>query len=185
MTIVQMRCADDRSLANPFAAGSADLETDVEVIGAAQDDRCVLLTGAPTQASALALRIHNLSGWRWGPFVAVDCGSTEAILERQLFNLLRVRPHSGAPVEPRPRLSQAGTVFLYEVGKLGMSAQVRLRDVLDLSAAQHRGGRLRQRIMASTSDALLPRVLDRTFDEHLFCRLNAIRLAVPPPHHGL
>jgi DNA-binding NtrC family response regulator len=164
--------------------GAPAPEPDQEVVAAAQNDRCVLLTGVPTQASALALRIHNLSGWRWGPFVAVDCGGTEAVLERQLFDLLRVRQHVGT-VEPRPRLTQAGTVFLYEVGKLGLSAQIRLRDVLDASDALARSDRLRQRIMASTSEPLLRRVLDGTFDEALFCRLNAIRLTVRPEHHAL
>ena len=180
---LHMRCADAPSFSNPVLAGGTRSQPDQEVVAAAQSDRCVLLTGAPTQASALALRIHNLSGWRWGPFVAVDCGGTEAVLDRQLFDLLRVRPRPGGQAEPRPRLNQAGTVFLYEVGKLGLSAQVRLREVLEASAAQPRSERLRQRIMSSTSEPLLRRVLDGTFDEELFCRLNAIRLAVRPEHH--
>jgi len=178
MNVVSIQCADARLISNSLIAGSAGPDPDREVIAAAQDDRCVLLTGAPAQASAVALRIHNLSGWRWGPFVAVDCGGTEPVLERQLFDLLRLRPRGGEPAEPRPRLTQAGTIFLHEVGKLRLSAQMRLRDVLDSSAAQGRSDRLRQRIMASTSEPLLLRVLDGTFDEDLFCRLNAIRVAV-------
>lgn len=176
MNLVEMRCADAGSFPAPLVTGTADPHPDQDVIAAARNDRCVLLTGAPAQASALALRIHNLSGWRWGPFVAVDCGGGEAVLERQLFDLLRLSPRPGT-AEPRPRLNQAGTVFLYEVGKLGLSTQVKLREVLDGSAALERSDRLRQRIMASTSEPLLRRVLDGTFDEELFCRLNAIRLA--------
>lgn len=179
MNVVQMRRAETRSLPSHVTEATGP-QPDQEVIAAAQNDRCVLLTGAPTQASALALRIHNLSGWRWGPFVAVDCGGTEAVLERQLFDLLRVRPRGGEPGEPRPRMTQAGTLFLYEVGKLGLSAQIRLREMTEASAARPRSDRLRQRIMASTSEPLLRRVLDGTFDEELFCRLNAIRLTVRP-----
>ncbi|HET7694323.1 MAG TPA: sigma 54-interacting transcriptional regulator [Vicinamibacterales bacterium] len=178
MTLAQMRCADIRSFPHPPFGATADPQPDQAVIDAARSDRCVLLTGAPAQASAVALRIHNLSGWRWGAFVAVDCGSTEAVIERQLFDLLRAGHRSGTPSQPRPRLTQAGTVFLYEVGKLGLSAQIRLRQVLETSEAQPRSERLRQRVMASTSEALLRRVLDGTFDEELFCRLHAIRLAV-------
>lgn len=178
MNVVQMRCAESRSFPSHVMTESTGPQPDQEVIAAARNDRCVLLTGAPTQASALALRIHNLSGWRWGPFVAVDCGGAEAVLERQLFDLLKFGARGSANAEPRPRLTQAGTVFLHEVGKLGLSAQVRLREVLDASAAEARSARLRQRIMASTSEALLRRVLDGTFDEDLFCRLNAIRLTV-------
>lgn len=159
-------------------------DPDHDVIAAARNDRGVLITGAAPQASALALRIHNLSGWRWGPFVAVDCGGAEAVLERQMFDLLRIRPRTAAVPEPRPRLNQSGTVFLYEVGKLGLSMQVRLRRLLEESDEVMRSDRLRQRIMASSSESLLKRVLDGTFDEELFCRLTAIRLAVRPEHYA-
>ena len=155
----------------------AETSTTDEAVAAAQTDRSVLLTGTPTQASALALRIHNLSGWRWGPFVTVDCGGTEAMLEQQLFDLLRTRPRSHVAAEPRPRLTQAGTLFLHEVGKLRLSSQVRLRELLASTGTRARTERLRQRIMASTSEPLLRRVLDGTFDEELFCRLNAIHLS--------
>lgn len=183
MTVVSMQCSDVRSFADHVRShsGASHPDADQEIIAAAQNDRCVLLTGAAAQASALALKIHNLSGWRWGPFVAVDCGGTEAVLERQLFHLLRLTPR-GAVAEPRPRVRQAGTVFLHEVGKLGLSAQIRLRDILEASAALQRSDRLRQRIMASSSEPLLKRVLDGTFDEDLFCLLNAVSLIVRPVH---
>ena len=181
MNVAHMLCADSQSASNHVLAGAAvPQQPDPDVVAAARNDRCVLLTGAPAHASALALRIHNLSGWRWGPFVAVDCGSSEAVLERQLFDVLRLRPKGLA--EPHPRVTQAGTVFLYEVGKLGLSLQIRLREVLESSAAVRRSERLRQRVMASSSEPLLRRVLDGTFDEELFCRLTAIRLAVRPEH---
>ena len=147
-----------------------------EAIAAAQDDRSVLLTGTPGEASALALRIHNLSGWRWGPFLTVDCGGTESMLERHLFDLLQTRSRTSGATEPRPRLVQAGTVFLYEVGRLPLSAQVRLRELLAADRTRPRSERVRLRIMASTSVPLLRRVLDGTFDEELYCRLNAIHL---------
>ena len=154
-----------------------------DITAASRSDRCVLLTGAPSHASALALKIHNQSGWCWGPFVAVDCGGSEAVLERQLFGQLWL-PFRGVAAEPRPRLKQAGSVFLYEVGKLSLSLQIRLREVLAASAAVPRSERLRQRIMASSSEPLLRRVLDGTFDEKLFCRLTAIRLAVRPEYYA-
>ena len=100
MNVVPMLCSDVRSIASHLLSFSSASQPDADpdVIAAARNDRCVLLTGAAAQASALALKIHNLSGWRWGPFVAVDCGGTEAVLERQLFDLLRVGPRGGAPV---------------------------------------------------------------------------------------
>ena len=182
MNVVPMHATDYTTGRDRLLLDFPAREPSQDVIAAARNDRAVLLSGVPAHASALALRIHNLSGWRWGPFVAVDCGGSEAVLERQLFDLLRVRPRGAAPAEPRPRMNQVGTVFLYEVGKLGLSLQIRLREVLQKSDAVLRSDRLRQRIMASTSEPLLRRVLDGTFDEELFCRLTAIRLAVRPEH---
>jgi len=184
MNVVQMHPAESHAERRHLMPDLPVREANQDVIAAARNDRCILLTGAPPHASTLALRIHNLSGWRWGPFVAVDCGGSEAVLDRQLFDLLRIRSAAAAALalEPRPRLNQAGTVFLYEVGKLGLSLQVRLREVLQKSETVLRGDRLRQRIMASSSEPLLKRVLDGTFDEELFCRLTAIRLAVRPEH---
>jgi DNA-binding NtrC family response regulator len=181
MNVLSMQRSDVRSFADHVLShpSASHPDPDPDILDAARNNRHVLLTGAAGQASTLALRIHNLSGWRWGPFVAVDCGGIEAVLERQLFDLLRVRPRSAAP-EPRPRLAQAGTVFLHEVGKLGLSAQIRLRDILESSAARQRRDGLRQRIMASSSEPLLKRVLNGTFDEDLFCLLNAISLSVHP-----
>ena len=186
MNVLPLQASNLRSFASHLLSrpGGSEPDPDADLIAAAQSDRCVLLTGVAAPASALALRIHNLSGWRWGPFVAVDCGGTDAVLERQLFDLLRLRQLSRT-AEPRARIMQAGTVFLHEVGKLGLSAQVRLRDILETSAAMQRSDRLRQRIMASSSEPLLKRVLDGTFDEDLFCLLNAIRLTVRPAHHAL
>jgi len=184
MNAATLLAAASHSAHDRLMSDFALLGPDHDAIAAARNDRCVLLTGAPSNASALALRIHNLSGWRWGPFVAVDCGGSEAVLERQLFDLLRIPSRAGASTEPRPRLTQAGTVFLHEVGKLGLSLQVRLRQVLESSAAVPRSDRLRQRIMASTSEPLLQRVLNGTFDEELFCRLTAIRLTVRPEHYA-
>ena len=182
MNVAPMVCADAHSSPMHLLPGSGSHEPDRGIVDATRTDRCVLLTGAAAHASALALRIHNLSGWRWGPFVAIDCGSSEAVLERQLFDLLRPRPLHRPNDEPRPRVTQAGTIFLYEVGKLGLSLQVRLREALDSSAARQRSERLRQRFMASSSEPLLQRVLDGTFDEDLFCRLTAVRLVARPDH---
>jgi transcriptional regulator of acetoin/glycerol metabolism len=184
MNAAPLHAADFHSTPDRPMADFAVREAHHDVIAAARNDRCVLLIGAASQASALALKIHNLSGWRWGPFVAVDCGGSEAVLERQLFDLLRIRPRAAPWGEPRPRLTQAGTVFLHEVGKLGLSLQIRLREIIEASAAVPRSDRLRQRLMASSSEPLLQRVLDGTFDEELFCRLTAIRLAVRPEHHA-
>src|SRR5215213_4976901 len=73
MDLAEMIPLQPPAIAPHVTANLVPLDADADAIAAARSDRCILLTGAPLGASALALRIHNLSGWRWGPFVAVDC----------------------------------------------------------------------------------------------------------------
>lgn len=145
---------------------------DPDVIQAAQTGACVLLTGRPN-AKGIALLIHHLSGWRWGPFISVDCGASEQVLERQLFDVLKAGSDWDLGAQPRAQLMQDGTIFLYEIGKLSLAMQTRLADALG-SASTGTSRRLRKRVMASTSIPLLDRVNEGTFDDRLFYRLNAI-----------
>lgn len=161
-------------------AGRPALETaaggfqEIDVVQAARIGACVLLTGG-ANAKAVALQIHNLSGWRWGPFVSIDCGMSEQILERQLFGVLEEAAESdGKKTGARPQLMQDGTIFLYEVGKLSLSLQARLADALACGGPGETRRRLRKRVVASTSVPLLDRVKAGTFDDRLFYRLNAI-----------
>jgi DNA-binding NtrC family response regulator len=144
---------------------------ELDVMQAARTGACVLLTGEP-DAKRVALKIHSLSGWRWGPFLSVDCGASEQILERQLFAVLKAAEWDGDAV-PRPQLMQDGTLFLFEVGKLSLAMQSRLADALGSGNPGEAQPRLRKRVMASTSVPLLDRVLAGTFDDRLFYRLNA------------
>jgi DNA-binding NtrC family response regulator len=152
---------------------------DREVFGAAQTDACVLFTGKREAVETLAQRIHNLSGWRHGPFLSVDCAWSEATLESRLFDVLGDNDTKLAGPHPKARLSQEGTVFLHEVGKLSPGCQARLAD--HLAELRTHGGprRARRRVMASSSEPLLERVNAGTFDDRLFYRLNVIHLIMP------
>ena len=136
---------------------------DLEVLGASASDVCILFTGAGS-AKEVARRVHALGRGRPGRFRAVDCGWPEALLEQQLFYVLR--PGSG------------GTIFLEEVGRLSPDLQARLLDAL--GGPWRSQGRTRPRIMASTSESLLQRALEGTFNERLFYRLNTIQVILPP-----
>jgi transcriptional regulator of aroF, aroG, tyrA and aromatic amino acid transport len=122
-----------------------------------------LLSGAGSP-KAIALRVQALGRGRPGRFRAVDCGWPEALLEQQLFYVLR--PGSG------------GTIFLEEVGRLNPELQERLLNALGGPSGSQ--GRTRPRIMASTSEPLMQRALEGTFNERLFYRLNTIQVILPP-----
>jgi len=138
---------------------------DLDVLGAAASDVCILFTAAGAgSAKEVAKRIHALGRGRPGRFRAVDCGWPEALLEQQLFYVLK--PGSG------------GTIFLEEVGRLSPELQERL--LAALSGPTGSQGRARPRVMASTSEPLLQRALEGTFNEWLFYRLNTIHVILPP-----
>src|SRR3954469_12169267 len=62
----------------------------IDLSHAVRSDACVLFTGDEKTAEALARRLHELSGWRQGPFVPVDCRQPQDLLESQLDELLDV-----------------------------------------------------------------------------------------------
>lgn len=152
---------DDKCGPSTHRGGPASL--DLEVLGAAASDVCILFTGAGS-AKQVAHRVHALGRGRPGRFRAVDCGWPEPLLEQQLFYVLR------------PGLG--GTIFLEEVGRLSPEFQVRLLDALGTVSGSR--GRARPRVMASTSEPLLQRALEGTFNERLFYRLNGIQVILPP-----
>ena len=153
---------------------------DVDLSHAVQSDACVLFTGDHETAEALARRLHGLSGWRQGPFVAVDCAQPSALLESRLFELLDVEnPTVSEGEPPRPTLAQSGTVFLRDVGKLPPALQSRLSE--RLAALRSRPGeqrRIRRRVMSSSATPLDASIEEGRFDARLFYRLNVIHLVI-------
>lgn len=143
------------------AHGGRSRQLDVEVRAAAACDLAILFTG--TAAREVARRVHAGGRSRPGRFRVIDCGGPEALLEQRLFYALRN--------------DSSGTLFLEEVGRLSFELQQRLLHALD---ATGQGRRARPRVMASTSESLLQRALEGTFNEQLFYRLNTIHVILPP-----
>jgi DNA-binding NtrC family response regulator len=158
----------------------ADPLTELDLLAATRTNACILFTGA-RDATALALRIHNASGWRWGNFVSVDCAAPNDVIERQLCDILAAPgTHDLDIPAPYGRLRQAGTVLLEGVENLSPYMQARLADALERHS--------RRRLMASTPEPLLERVRDGRFDARLFELLNGIRLAAgadSPTHRSV
>jgi DNA-binding NtrC family response regulator len=151
---------------------------DLEVLGAAATDVCILFTGMGS-AKQLARRIHGLRRGRRGRFIAVDCRWPEAVLEKQIFDVLR--PITSGPHElGDARPPAAGTLFLEEVGRLSPMLQGRLLDALVRPSGPGAARRSRARVMASSSESLLQRMLEGSFNDRLFYRLNAIHFVVEP-----
>ena len=152
----------------------------IDLSHAVRSDACVLFTGDKETAELLARRVHGLSGWRQGPFVPVDCGEPADRLGPHLFELLDIE-NPRAFNNPWPTLSQCGTIFLRDVGRLPWPLQRRLSDrlaVLRTSPGEPR--RVRRRVISSTPTPLVDRVDEGTFDGGLYYRLNVIHLVISP-----
>jgi two-component system response regulator HydG len=84
------------------------------------------------------------------------------------------------------RFEQAdgGTVFLYEIGEISPSAQIKLLRVLQTQRFERLGGEktltVNLRILAATNKDLLQEVKVGRFREDLFYRLNVIPMHLPP-----
>lgn len=136
---------------------------DLAILATEVVDVCILLTGR-TAARSLARQIHELRGRQQGPFMTVDCGWPEGVLERRMFDVLT---------------SPAGTIFLEEVWKLSLAQQRRLLDALTDCSTPWGSRRPCARVMASSSEPLLARVEEGTFNDRLFYRLNTVHLVLP------
>jgi two-component system response regulator HydG len=153
---------------------------------AAPSSATVLLLGeSGTGKELLARQIHERSGRRNGPFVAVNCAAIpETILEAELFGYER-GAFTGAVQrrDGRFALADGGTLFLDEVGEIPPQVQVKLLRVLEEGEIERLGGksaRVDIRLVAATNRDLPQQVRDGRFRDDLYYRLNVIAVRVPP-----
>jgi DNA-binding NtrC family response regulator len=153
----------------------------------APTEATVLLTGeGGTGKELLATEIHALSNRRRVPLVSLDCAAlAPALLEAELFGSVEVSA-KGA-LASKPGLFGAadhGTLFLDEVGSLGLAAQGRLLRVLETGEVKPLGGTavipVDVRVIAATSRDLEAAVREHSFREDLYYRLGVVPIALPP-----
>jgi len=147
----------------------------------------VLIGGeSGTGKELLARAIHQLSHYRLGPLMAVNCASlAESLLESELFGHEK-GAFTGADREKRGRLEMArgGTLFLDEIGEMKPALQVKLLRVIEQKEFERVGGTtpipLQARIISATNQDLKKARKEGRFREDLYYRLRTVPLVLPP-----
>jgi len=157
------------------------------LIGKVADfDTSVLVLGQSGTGKELVARaIHQMSGRRDKPFVAINCGAIPAeLLESELFGHEK-GAFTGAVSTRKGRfeVAEGGTLFLDEIGDMSLPMQVKLLRVLQERSFERVGStqsqRCNVRIIAATHRDLEAAIAAGRFREDLFYRLNVFPIETP------
>lgn len=147
----------------------------------------VLIRGESGTGKELAANaIHYNSLRSRNPFVKVNCSALPSnLIESELFGHEK-GAFTGAIRQKRGKfeLANKGTIFLDEIGSVGMDVQVKLLRVLQEKEFERVGGhetiKTDVRIIAATNKNLEQAVEDGAFRSDLYYRLNVFPIYMPP-----
>lgn len=153
----------------------------------AQRDTTVLITGESGTGKELLSRAIHFNSRRWaGPFLPVNCAAIPpTLLEAELFGY-EEGAFTGASRRKKGQfeLASSGTMFLDEIGDMGIDVQASLLRVLEQQQFQRLGGtstiQVNVRIIAATNKDLEKLVETGKFREDLYYRINVFPLKIPP-----
>lgn len=145
----------------------------------ASSDATVLILGETgTGKELLARAVHELSTRAERTMIKVNCGALPAnLIESELFGHEK-GAFTGADKAKKGRfeLAHKGTIFLDEIGELPLDLQTKLLRVLQEGEFEKLGGTstvsVDVRVIAATNRDLEQKVIEKTFREDLFYRLN-------------
>ncbi len=151
----------------------------------------VLILGeSGTGKEVLARYIHNMSGHKKGPFIAINCAAIPAtLIESELFGYAE-GSFTGAKKGGHPgkfELAQDGTIFFDEIGDMPIHVQASLLRVLQEKEICRLGDtktrKVNARIIAATNKELKTLVDEGKFRLDLYYRLKVVTLDLPPLRH--
>ncbi len=153
---------------------------------AKSDFSLLIQSQSGTGKELLAKAIHLASERCDQPFTAINCAAIpEQLLESELFGHKKgaftgaEKNHIGLF-----EATNGGTLFLDEVGDMPMSFQVKLLRALQEKEIRPLGStdsvKVDVRIISATHQNLQKAIVDQTFREDLYYRLNVVELELPP-----
>lgn len=150
-------------------------------------DANVLIIGETGTGKELVARAIHANSRRYAkPFIPIDCASfPEHLLEDELFGHEK-GAFTGAYKTRKGlfEVADGGTVFLDEIGDMGIGLQAKLLRVIEERQLRRVGGtrfiNVDVRILSATNKDLREAVERGTFRKDLFYRLNVITIHLPP-----
>ncbi len=141
-------------------------------------------TGAGKEV--MARRLWSYSDRAAKPFLKLNCAALPSeLIESELFGYEK-GAFTGATMDKPGKfeLAQNGTILLDEIGDMDIRLQAKLLQVLQDGEVQPLGSSrilsVNVRVMAATHRDLRSAILQGSFREDLYYRLNVINITVPP-----
>ncbi len=175
-----------RDTGSPVASDASTLELLQVARRVARTQVSVTINGPSGCGKEVFARyIHDQSGRRDKPFVAINCAAIpESMLEAVLFGYEK-GAFTGATGAHAGKFEQAegGSLLLDEISEMDLGLQAKLLRVIQEKEVERIGGRkvipLDVRILATTNRDLKKAVADGKFREDLYYRLNVFPLHIP------
>ncbi len=162
-----------------------ELKTQIERV-AATDERVLIIGESGTGKELVANAIYSRSRRASKSYVKVNCAAIPRdLIESELFGHKK-GAFTGARQDHEGKFKAAdgGTIFLDEIGDMGLDLQAKVLRTLQEGEIEPVGGKgpekINVRVVAATNKDLKAMVKEGTFREDLYFRLNSIQLTVPP-----
>jgi two-component system response regulator AtoC len=158
----------------------------IKKIGASRASTILIQGESGTGKELVARAIHECSSGANNPFLEINCAALpETLLESELFG-----HEKGAFTDAKFRkrglfeLAEGGTIFLDEIGEMGVTLQSRLLRVIENKTFRRVGGvkdlRVNTRIIAATNRDLKKAIETGSFRNDLYYRLQVIPMTLAP-----
>ena len=176
---------DDSTFLTGHAESTKELYHQVEIV--ATTDYSIILYGeSGTGKEVIAKKIHDMSGRRSKPFVAMDCGTlSKELAGSELFGHVK-GAFTGALADKEGHFEMAneGTLFLDEVANLSYDIQASLLRVIQERKFKRVGGTKEMpvdiRIIVASNENLQDAYRKGKFREDLYHRFNEFSIQLPP-----
>jgi DNA-binding NtrC family response regulator len=181
----EARFSSDR---DGLVAASASMKHILDTLRKVMDTEIPLLLQGEsgTGKEMLARLVHDSSARRNCPFVAINCAAIPPeLLESELFGHEK-GAYTGAHATTVGKFEAAGagTIFLDEIGDMGLHLQTKLLRSLEERTFEPVGSTravpLSARIIASTNCDLSAMIREKKFRLDLYYRLKGLAVTIPP-----